>query len=65
MKAIIQVSEILTDTRWAKEIRVFGIPVYLARELNVKAEKEDNKRPIGFHQIGDCSLLQTDNEEEN
>ena len=60
--ALIQVSEIISDTRYAKEVRVFGIPVYITRELNVKTDK-DEPRKIGFNQIGDCSLLQTDEEE--
>ena len=62
MMALIQVSEIISDTRYAKEVRGFGIPVYITRELNVKTDKEE-PRQIGFKQIGDCSLLQTDEEE--
>ena len=59
--AIIEVSEIITDTRWAKEIKIFGIPIYRAREINVKTEeKEEKSIPIGFQQIGDTSLLETD-----
>lgn len=62
--AIIEVSEIITDTRWAKEIKIFGIPIYRAREINVKTEEKDEKDeksiPIGFQQIGSTSLLKTD-----
>lgn len=58
--AIVEVSEIISDTRYAKQVKVLGIPVYLARELNVKTEKEERQVPIGFQQIGDTSLLETE-----
>lgn len=62
MKALLQVTTIESDTRWAKEIRVLGIPVYLERELNVKSGEKSVKR-IGFQTIGDTSLLDTEEEE--
>lgn len=58
--AIVEVSEIISDTRYAKQVKVLGIPVYLTRELNVKTEKEERPVPIGFQQIGDTSLLETE-----
>lgn len=60
--AIIQISEIVSNTRWAKEIRFFGIPVFLARELNVRTENEQKPSQIGFKQIGDVSLLDTEDD---
>lgn len=63
--ALIQVSIIESDTRWAKEIRFFGIPVYLVRELDVRTNEKQKKRPIGFQTIGDVSLLETSDEEED
>lgn len=62
MKALLQVTTIESDTRWAKEIRVLGIPVYLERELNVKSGEKSVKR-IGFQTIGDASLLDTEKKE--
>lgn len=62
MKALLQVTTIESDTRWAKEIRVLGIPVYLERELNVKSGEKSVKR-IGFQTIGDTSLLDTEKKE--
>ena len=62
MKALLQITTIESDTRWAKEIRVLGIPVYLERELNVKSGKKSVKR-IGFQTIGDTSLLDTEEKE--
>lgn len=59
MMAIIEVSEIISDTRYAKQVKVLGIPVYLSRELNVQT-KEEKKPAIGFQQIGDVSLLETE-----
>lgn len=35
MKAILQVSIVETDTRRAKVIRLFGIPIYHRNELDV------------------------------
>jgi len=63
MKAVVQVSEIATDHRWAREVRVFGIPVFLSRELDVRTPTEDGRKKIGFCTIGDGSLLD-ENEEE-
>ncbi len=63
--ALIQVSIIESDTRWAKEIRFLGIPVYLVRELDVRTNEKQKKRPIGFQTIGDISLLETSDEEED
>ena len=37
--AIIKVSVIDTNTRWAKEIRIFGILVYLRRVIDLKDKK--------------------------
>lgn len=62
MKALLQVTTIESDTRWAKEIRFLGIPVYLERELNVKSGEKSVKR-IGFQTIGDVSLLDTEEKE--
>lgn len=62
MKALLQVTTIESDTRWAKEIRVLGIPVYLERELNVKSGKKSVKR-IGFQTISDASRLDTEEKE--
>lgn len=62
MKALLQVTTIESDTRWAKEIRVLGIPVYLERELNVKSGEKSVKR-IGFQTIGDTSLLDIEEKE--
>lgn len=62
MKALLQVTTIESDTRWAKEIRILGIPVYLERELNVKSGEKSVKR-IGFQTIGDASLLDTEEKE--
>lgn len=62
MKALLQITTIEFDTRWAKEIRVLGIPVYLERELNVKSGEKSVKR-IGFQTIGDTSLLDTEEKE--
>lgn len=62
MKALLQITTIESDTRWAKEIRVLGIPVYLERELNVKSGEKSVKR-IGFQTIGDTSLLDTEEKE--
>lgn len=38
--AIIKVSVIDTDTRRAKEIRIFGITVYLRRVIDLKDKKK-------------------------
>ena len=62
MKALLQVTTIESDTRWAKEVRVLGIRVYLERELNVKSGEKSVKR-IGFQTIGDTSLLDTEEKE--
>ena len=62
MKALLQVTTIESDTRWAKEIRVLGIPVYLERELNVKSGEKSVKR-IGFQTISDASRLDTEEKE--
>lgn len=62
MKALLQITTIESDTRWVKEIRVLGIPVYLERELNVKSGEKSVKR-IGFQTIGDTSLLDTEEKE--
>lgn len=60
--AILKISIIQSDTRWAKEIRLFGIPVYLERELDVRTKKDDKPGPIGFQQLGDVSLLEVKDE---
>lgn len=57
--AIIKVSVIDTDTRWAKEIRIFGIPVYLYRVLNLKEKETPVPSRIGFHVIGNNSNIET------
>ena len=59
--ALLQVSEIFTDTRWAKEVRLLGILVYRKRILDLQTD--DKPRQIGFQQIGDTSLLEVDNED--
>ena len=46
--ALIKISIIASDTRWAKEIRFLGIPVFLIRELNVKTQNDEPARRIGF-----------------
>ncbi len=46
--ALIKISIIESDTRWAKEIRFLGIPVFLIRELNVKTQNDEQPRRIGF-----------------
>ena len=46
--ALIKISIIESDTRWAKEIRFLGIPVFLIRELNVKTQNDEPARRIGF-----------------
>lgn len=64
--AILQISIIQSDTRWAKEVRLFGIPVYLERELDVRAKKGDTPpRRIGFQQIGDTALLDVGDEDDS
>lgn len=72
--AILQISTIQSDTRWAKEVRLFGIPIYVEREMDVRTRAEAPTPPkperIGFKQIGNTDLLETrndngDNEEEN
>ncbi len=72
--AILQISTIQSDTRWAKEVRLFGIPIYVEREMDVRTHVEAPTPPkperIGFKQIGNTDLLETrndneDNEEEN
>ena len=60
--ALLQISEIFTDTRYAKEIRLCGIPIYIARKLDLQTD--DKPRQIGFQQIGDTSLLEVDNEDD-
>ena len=60
--ALLQVSEIFTDTRWAKEVRLLGILVYRKRKLDLQTD--DKPRQIGFQQIGDTSLLEVDNEDD-
>lgn len=60
MKSIIQISSISSDTRYAKEIRIFGIPVWLERELDVRTGHENKQKPIGFQTVGDTSLLNTE-----
>lgn len=60
--ALLQVSEIFTDTRWAKEVRLLGILVYRKRRLDLQTD--DKPRQIGFQQIGDTSLLEVDNEDD-
>lgn len=59
--ALLQISEIFTDTRWAKEVRLLGILVYRKRKLDLQTD--DKPRQIGFQQIGDTSLLEVDNED--
>jgi len=59
--ALLQISEIFTDTRWAKEVRLLGIPVYRKRRLDLQTD--DKPRQIGFQQIGDTSLLVVDDED--
>lgn len=56
--AILKKTIIQSDTRWEKEIRLLGIPVYLERELDVRTKKDDKPRPLGFQQLGDVSLLE-------
>lgn len=63
--AILQISIIQSDTRWAKEVRLFGIPVYLERELDVRTKKEDKPKKIGFQQIGDTTLLDVGDEDDS
>jgi len=63
--AILQISIIQSDTRWAKEVRLFGIPVYLERELDVRTKKEDKSKKIGFQQIGDTALLDVGDEDDS
>ena len=63
--AILQISIIQSDTRWAKEVRLFGIPVYLERELDVRTKKEDKSKKIGFQQIGDTTLLDVGDEDDS
>lgn len=58
--ALLQVSEIFTDTRWAKEVRLLGILVYRKRKLDLQTD--DKPRQIGFQQIGDTSLLEVEDE---
>ena len=41
--AIVEVSEIISDTRYAKQVKVLGIPVYLARELNVRPRRKSGQ----------------------
>ena len=60
--ALLQVSEIFTDTRWAKKVRLLGILVYRKRKLDLQTD--DKPRQIGFQQIGDTSLLEVDNEDD-
>jgi len=63
--AIIQISEIVSDTRWAKEVRIFGIPVWHSKELDLRTiEKKSRPARIGFQSIGDTSLLGTEEEDE-
>lgn len=38
MKSILQVSIVETDTRRAVVVRLFGIPVYHRKELNIQTE---------------------------
>lgn len=64
MKAVVQVSEIVSDHRWAREVRIFGIPVFLSKELDVRAPTKDNRERIGFRAIGDDSLLDVGGNEE-
>lgn len=59
--ALLQVSEIFTDTRWAKEVRLLGILVYRKRKLDLQTD--DKPRQIGFQQIGDTSLLEVEDED--
>lgn len=60
--AILTISTIQSDTRWAKEIRLFGVPIYIERELDVTTKKENKPTTIGFKQIGDVSLLEVEDE---
>ena len=62
--AVIKISVIDTDTRWAKEIRFLGIPVYLVRVLDLKTKKTPERRQIRFNAIGDTSLLEVDDDDE-
>lgn len=64
MKAVVQVSEIVSDYRWAREVRIFGMPVFLSREMNVQASTKDNRERIGFRTIGNDSLLNVEGNEE-
>lgn len=45
MKALLQVMITATDTRWAKEVRLFGIPIFHRKELDFQT----HSKPIGFH----------------
>lgn len=46
--AIIQISIIESDTRWAKEIRFLGIPVYLIRVMDVKTREVEHVKRVGY-----------------
>lgn len=63
--AILQISIIQSDTRWAKEVRLFGIPIYVERELDVRTKKSDKPQKIGFQQIGDTALLDVGDEDDS
>lgn len=60
MGALLKVSEIVTDTRWAKEVRLFGVPIYIARKLDLRTDKKP--RQIGFQRIGNVDLLEVGDE---
>ena len=64
MKALLQVTTIESDTRWAKEIRLLGIPIWHEMELNVRSQKENKSRPIGFETIGSPAPVPLDENEE-
>ena len=65
--AILQISTIQSDTRWAKEVRLFGIPIYVEREMDVRTHIEAPPEPerIGFKQIGNTDLLDVGNNDED
>lgn len=46
-------------------MRLFGIPIYEERELDVRTKKSDKPRKIGFQQIGDTALLDVGDEDDS
>ncbi len=64
MKAILKITTIESDTRWAKEIRFLGIPIWHEMELDVRNKTEKKLPHIGFETIGSPAPVQTEENEE-